>query len=123
MRMSSRVAGMLLASALFAAPVSALPADEMPGSLLHLIASARTKADQEKIAGIYEAQALSDRDEAAKHRALANYYRGRESRAGRSNGGYPMEFHCTNIAEYYTKAAEESEKLAEMHRKMASDMQ
>jgi hypothetical protein len=116
------MAGTLLAFALLAAPVSALPEEEMPGSLLHLIASARTKADQEKMAGIYEAQAIRDRDEAAKHRALASYYRGRESRAGRSNGGYPMGLHCTNIAEYYIKAAEESEKLAEMHRKMGTDM-
>ena len=122
MKMSLRLGGMVLASALLALPPLALADEDMPGSLLHLIANARTKADQEKIAGIYEAQALRDRDEAAKHRALAKYYRGRESRAGRSNGGYLMEPHCTNIAEYYTKAADESEKLAQMHRKMAAEM-
>jgi hypothetical protein len=121
-KISLRIAPMILASALLAAPLLTQADEAMPGSLLHLIASARTKADQERIAGIYEAQAIRDREEAAKHRALANYYRGRESRASRSNGGYLMEPHCTSIAEYYTKAADESEKLAEMHRSMAAEM-
>ena len=119
MRMSLSLAGLLLTSTLVAATVWP---DETIESLQHLISNARTKADQEKIAGIFAGQAIRDRDEAAKHYALADFYKGRESRAGRGTTSYPMEPHCRALGDYYSKAAEENDKLAEMHRKMAAEM-
>lgn len=121
MSMSIRAAAIVVASAILAAPLPTL-ADEMVGTLQHLIASARTKADQERIAGIYEAQAVRDRDEAAKHRSLGAYYKGIEPTGGRGGSFGQMALHCANLADFYTKAADESTKLAEMHRKMAAEI-
>lgn len=121
--MIGKLRALAVVSALVLMPM-ALPvaADEMPGSLEHMIANARTKADQEAIAAVYDAQAVRDREAAGKHRTLASYYKSVEQPGGRGGAFGQMALHCGNLAEYYAKAATESSKLAEMHRKMAAEM-
>lgn len=121
MTLRSSARAILAACVVLISPLAGA-AEEMTGSIQHLIASARTKADQERIAGIYDAQSLRDRDEAAKHTRLAEYYRSVEPPGGRGGGFGQMALHCTNLAGFYTRSAEENAKLAEMHRKMAAEM-
>lgn len=122
-----RRANALILAALLMSAALPVCAAELGGTLRHLIASARTKADQERIAWIYEAQVARAREEVAKHQSLADYYRGNEADGGRSGsfgqGSFAqMAVHCESLVELYAKVADENTKLAEMHRKMAAEM-
>lgn len=84
-----------------------------------LIASAKTRADHERIAAYYREEA--ERLE-AKHREheedLAEYYKN----PPRYPGKYPtMGDHCRSLADYYKRAAKRAATLAEMHEQLAQE--
>lgn len=82
------------------------------------IAAARTRADHEEIASLYEQQAGKDKAAAERHHQLAQVYRGRTGR----NIPPDMAGHCENLASTYKQAADENLALAKEHRRLAAEM-
>ena len=113
---SSAAALVLAASAFNAAGADTISHDQ----LMHKIQNAKTRADHEEIAAIYEQQASSERAAAENHRRMERLYKGFDpTQGGRSSG--QMAVHCKNLAEGYARAAEEHSALAQLHRKTAAE--
>ena len=115
---SSAAALVLAAGALSAAAADTVSHDQ----LMHMIQTAKTRADHEKIAAVYEEQARDDEATAAMHLRLQSLYRGIDPTGG-GRGSGQMATHCKNLADSYTQAAHEQHALAELHRKTAAEMQ
>ena len=91
-----------------------------PAGLEQKIEGARTRADHQEIAAVYERQAQDDRYASERHSALARLYGRRQfGRAGVANPA--MVAHCQNLARIYQQAAEENLALAKGHRQMAAE--
>lgn len=104
----------LLAVAVLGVGGCATEAPVQAGGLEQKIESARTRADHEEIASLYEQQAGADKAAAERHRGLARAY----ARSG--NPRVPVNpgliSHCENLARTYQQAADENLALAKMHR-------
>ena len=93
------------------------------------IEAARTRADHQEIAAVYEQQAGGDRAAAERHRGLARAYeRGWVWTGPRVGGGSgvrreskSLAAHCENLARIYQQAAEEKFALAREHRQLAAE--
>ena len=114
---ASAAALVLATSALSAAAADTVSHDR----LMHMIQSAKTPADHEKIAAIYEQQARADQAAAENHRRMERLYKGIDPTAG-GRGSGQMAIHCKNIADSYERAAHENNSLAELHRKAAAEV-
>lgn len=91
-----------------------------PAGLGEKIEGARTRADHQEIAAVYERQAKDDSYASERHSALARLYGQRQfSRAGVANRA--MVEHCQNLARLYQQAAEENLALAKGHRQIATE--
>ena len=88
--------------------------------LMTMIQTAKTPADHEAIAKIYDQQAAQDEANASMHTRTANLYRGIDPTGG-GRGSGQMAVHCKNIAESYTRAGKEHKDLAALHRKLATE--
>jgi hypothetical protein len=107
---------------LAAASFGAIAADEIShDKLMNMIQTAKTPADHEAIAKIYDQQAAQDEANANAHNRTASLYRGIDPTAGGRSSGQ-MAVHCKNIAESYTRAAREHKDLAALHRKLATEI-
>jgi hypothetical protein len=86
-----------------------------------LIASAKTASDHEQIAAYYHAKARQLEVKYREHEEdLAEYYRN----PSRYPSKYPtMGDHCRGLARYYKMAADRATTLAEMHEKLAQEVQ
>ena len=115
---SSAAALVLAAGALSAAGAETVSHDQ----LMHMIQTAKTRADHEKIAAIYEQHARADLAAAESHRRMERLYKGFDPTAG-GRGSGQMAVHCKNIADNYTRTAHENDSLAELHRKAAAEVQ
>ena len=83
-----------------------------------VISSAKTKADHEKIAAFYEAEATSLQRKLEQHKRMNDAYK----RAGHGkHGGIPMGYHCTKLLSNYADAIAETLELARGHRAMAEE--
>jgi hypothetical protein len=91
-----------------------------PAGLEQKIENARTRADHEEIASVYEQHAGTDRAEAERHRGLARIYTRSGGVKGASNPA--MSSHCDKLAQTYQQAADENLVLAKMHRQMAAEL-
>jgi hypothetical protein len=101
-----------------------------PVGLGQKIEAARTRADHQEIAVVYERQAESDRAAAERHRGLARAYEqgwvwnpprvGGVSSARRENQN--LIAHCENLVRIYQQAAEENIALARAHRQLAVEL-
>lgn len=88
--------------------------------LMHMIQSAKTRADYEAIASVYAQQARADRAAANEHRRMERLYKAfSEANLAWTSSGRPLE-HCQNIASIYQHAAPEHHAFAELHRQAAS---
>jgi hypothetical protein len=88
--------------------------------LLHMIQTAKTRADHEAIASVYEQQARADRAAANEHKRMEKLYKAfSEADPTWSSSGQTPE-HCQNLASIYQEAAQEHDALAELHRQVAS---
>ena len=106
------------AAALPAAGADAVSHDQ----LMHMIQTAKTPADHEKIAAVYEQQARADQAAAENHRRMERLYKGIDpTQGGRGSG--QMAVHCKRIADDYSRAAEENAQLAKLHRDAAASAQ
>ena len=93
-----------------------------PAGLEKKIEEARTGADHQEIAAVYERQSKDDRYASERHSALARLYGQRQfGRAGVTNRA--MVEHCQNLARIYQQAAEENLALAKGHRQIATDVE
>ena len=109
--------------ALAAAVLPAVGADEIShDQLMHMIQSAKTPADHQKIAAVYEQQARDDQAAAEKHQSMERMYRGIDPTGG-GRGSGQMAAHCKRIADDYSRAAKEHSQLAKLHRDAAASAQ
>lgn len=121
-RMSRRALLSATVLAIAAAVLPAAGADEIShDQLMHMIQTAKTPADHEKIAAIYEQWARADQAAAEDHRAMERLYKGIDpTQGGRGSG--QMAVHCKRLADDYARAAQENNSLAELHRKAAAEL-
>lgn len=114
-------APMLTALFLAAAAPIALSAEQMShDELMQKIHAARTAADYEAIAAIYDQRATADVAAAQEHRDMAKFYKGIDPTGGTRSTFGQMAVHCTTLADAYARAAKENAKLAELQRKAAT---
>jgi len=121
--MHSELRRTILTTAALGLAAAVLPAAGEGGisdeELLHSIQSARTRADHEEIALIYEKQLSADLAAAEEHRRMASQYKMADpARVDRSTFK-TMAIHCYNLVEIYTRAAKEHAALAALHREAA----
>ena len=122
LRMSRTALLITTVLAIAAAVLPAAGADAIShDQLMHMIQTAKTPADQEKIAAVYEQLARDDEAAAEKHRSMERMYRGIDPTAGGRGSG--MAAHCKRIAEGYSQAAHEHSELAKLHRDAAASSQ
>jgi hypothetical protein len=107
----------VLAAALLVLSGCAVEGPVKPAGLEQKIENARTPADHEEIASLYEQHAGAAKAEAERHRGLARIY----ARSGGVKGAPnpAMSSHCDKLAQTYQQAADENLTLAKMHRQMA----
>jgi len=84
-----------------------------------MIAEAKTPADHEAVAAVYEREAHKAREQEARHLKMRKAY-GRFGALKQKTG---LVKHCQHIAGSYGKVAEEYEALAKLHRAMAAEAQ
>ena len=112
----SAAAVVLASAALNAMGAADLSDDE----LMHMIQTAKTRADHEAIASVYEQQARADRTAANEHRRMEKLYKAfSEADPAWSSSGQTPE-HCQNLSSIYQQAAQEHDALAELHRQAAA---
>jgi hypothetical protein len=88
--------------------------------LMHKIQSARTPADHEYIALIYEEQASAELVTAEEHRRMGDFYKGVDPTGAGRGTSANLAAHCNNLVEVYTRAAKEYSALAKLHREAAA---
>ena len=107
--------GAFLVAAILALGGCAAQGPVKPAGLEQKIEAARTRADHQEIAAVYEQQAEDYKATAEWHRGWARAYeRGRR----KSNSGVT---HCENLARIFQQAAEETLALAREHRQVAAE--
>jgi hypothetical protein len=99
-----------------------------PVGLEREIAAARTRADHQEIAAVYEQQAIVDKEAVERHRNLARAYErgwvwapprvGSVASAKRESQN--LIAHCESLARLYQQAAEENLAMAREHRQVAA---
>jgi len=100
---------------------SALPITAQAVSV-EAIESADTPAAHEALAAEYEKEAATAREEAAKHRKMADAYASSVSYGKVKHGGRSaMKQHCERLAEHYEASAKEADALAKMHRDLVAE--
>jgi hypothetical protein len=106
----------LMALALPTFPVCAAGDDDV----LTKVQSAKTAADHEAIAKIYDAKAAEATREAAEHRRMGEAYKGLTgSASGKSYGTSAMPQHCDALTKAYESEAENFKAMAQAHRDLA----
>ena len=109
--------GML--TAMVSVPAGAADKPLTKSQVKNLIAHAETKADHERIAKYFDAEAVKYEAEAKDHGDLAQLYR----KAGAPSAKQPTNTfnHCDSFAKSLEQAAENARQLAADHRAMATD--
>ena len=90
--------------------------------LKSLVTNAETKAEHERIAQYFDAEAVRYETEAKDHAELAPFYKKSPDPALSKHVGSPRAFeHCDALSKNLLKSAEEARNLAAEHRGMAHD--
>lgn len=109
-----------LMSAAFSAPAWAKDKTLSKSELKHLIATAETKADHERIAQYFDAEATKYETEAKEHGELAPLYQRNPPATPTKYPGSMQSFqHCNSLSKSLSQAAEDARALAAEHREMA----
>ena len=85
-----------------------------------LIATAETKAEHERIAQYFDAEAAKYEAEGKEHGELAAVYRS-STPSAKYPGGMQTFNHCDSLSKSLQKAADDAHALAAEHRQMASE--
>jgi hypothetical protein len=80
-----------------------------------MVANARTPADHQAIADVYEKEAAANREEAATHLEIARSY-------GKPHWRFDYSKVCRQMAQYCADLANADSELAKQHRKMAEEI-
>jgi len=86
--------------------------------LKSLVAKAETKADHERIAQHFDAEADRYDAEAKEHTDLAAFYEKHTPNGAKYPGGMKAFQHCDSVSKSLTQAAKDSRALASEHREM-----
>lgn len=78
----------------------------------------QTKADHEKIAAMYEAEAKQLEGKIAMHEGMANVYKSGGTKA--PNAG--VIYHCKDVIKSYKNAIDDNLELAKHHHEMAATL-
>ena len=123
-------AGMCFAAAILIFGGCANGGPGKPADIAQKIEAARTRADHQEIAVLYEQQAERDRTASERHRGLARAYErgyvagspwvGSRSTIEKENKS--LVLHCDKLALIYQQAAVENLAMAREHRQMAAEM-
>jgi hypothetical protein len=109
----------------FATAVSISAADNKlltKGELKSLIANGETKADHERVAQYFDAEAARYEAEAKDHSDLAGFYQKSPDPALSKHPTSPRAFeHCDALSKSLLKSAAEARQLSVEHRLMAKD--
>ena len=89
-------------------------ADEHTAHMEQMITQAKTPADHEALAALYDKEAQGARQKQAEHLKMKEWY---EKNPALNKSGF--SWHCQQIALKYEEMAKEDEALAKMHRDMA----
>lgn len=95
-------------------------ADHHEGAESAMLESVETRADHEKAAAMYEAEANLLRDKLAQHERMAKLYEHSKHRAGKRRGASMLN-HCNSIIANYKAALTDNAELAKHHRAMAAE--
>jgi hypothetical protein len=87
--------------------------------LKSLVAKAESKADHERIAQHFDAEADRYDAEAKEHADLAAFYQKNTPSGTKYPGGMKTFQHCDSVSKLLTQAAQDSRALASEHREMA----
>lgn len=82
------------------------------------VMAAKTPADHEAIAALYDKDAEAALKDAQKHRNLAKFYKSHP--VGRGEGSHGLASHCENIAKNFEESAKALKDLANTHREAAA---
>ena len=90
--------------------------------LKNLIVNGETKADHERVAQYFDAEAARYEAEAKEHNELAGFYQKSPDPALSKHPTSPRAFeHCDSLSKSLQKSAAEARQLAAEHRLMAKD--
>ena len=120
---TSVFAGILALAAVVSLSAGAKDKPLTKAELKHLIANAETKADHERIAQYFDAEAARYEAEAKDHGELAPFYQKSPDPALSKHPASPRAFeHCDSLSKSLQKSAEEARQLAAGHRDMAKEL-
>jgi hypothetical protein len=112
-------AAMAVLAVVVSVPAGAKDKPLTQSDLKSLVAKAETKADHERIAQHFDAEADRYEAEAKEHSDLAAFYQKNPPNGAKYPGGMKTFQHCDSVSKSLTKAAEDSRALASEHREMA----
>jgi hypothetical protein len=90
--------------------------------LKHLVATAETKADHERIAQYFDDEAAKYEAESKEHEELAGAYRKSGPASAKYPGSMQTPNHCDSLSKSLQQAAENARQLAADHREMAKEV-
>jgi len=112
---------MAMLPAMVAVPTGAKDKQLSQKELKNLIANAETKAEHERIAQYFDAEAAKYEAEAKEHAELAQSYRKAGSASAKYPGSMQSFSHCDSLSKSLLKAAEDARQLAAEHREMEKE--
>ena len=116
--LGTAVAAAGLLAVLVGGPTYTAAADEK--NIEELVQNAKTPADHEAIAKLYEEEAAKARAKAEEHRKMGARYTHYESGNPKTQlAHFDMPKHCANLTKSYEQAAKEAEAMAKAHREAA----
>ena len=109
-----------LLAVLVGGPTSVAVAEEK--NIEELVQNAKTPADHEAIAKLYDEEAATARSKAEEHRKMGAKYTHFESANSKTQGvHFDMPKHCQNLTKSYEQAAKEADAMAAAHRQAAKN--
>ena len=111
--------GVFLVAAALALGGCAAQGPVKPAGLEQKIEAARTRADHDEIAAVYEQQAEGHKAASEWHRRWARAYEQGIIRQGTNRNNVA---HCDNLVRIFQQASEVNLALAREHRQMAAEM-
>ena len=119
-RIVTAVSAAGLLAVLVGGPTSVAVAEEK--NLEEMVQNAKTPADHEAIAKLYDDEAARARSKAEEHRKMGGRYTHYESGTPTTQGvHFDMPKHCENLTKSDEQAAKEAEAMAAAHRAMAKN--
>jgi hypothetical protein len=107
-----------LLTALVGAPSFTAAADE--ADLAALVENAKTAADHEAIAKLYDEEAAAARKKVAEHQKMGDSYKHVPAFNPKTQlAHFDMPKHCASLVKSYESAAKEAEEMAAAHRAAA----